>query len=526
MDEALTLIGLGWFQVTPIVTTLLIQGSYATQHVATVFTDMPRNFKCNTEPGVEDNSTSFNNLCSIRNQTDNSIIHSKEHLCTEFMYDKTLFESTFSSEFNLVCEKSWLSGMFKTSGFIGVIFGCIYTGLGDRWGRVSVVRVITFLYLLSVLVVGLVPEMYSIIIARFVVGFCYEILNGTSYTLMMEVLPLKYRSTIGAIVSNIAYTFFAILTGTVSYFIRSWRTLHLILSIPIFLQTVCIFFLCKSPRWLVNVGNFEEAIKVLIKGSKQNHVDLSSEALNSIRASIQPSIKESDEQVPNKKCQVIYSFSSLLKVLFSTPKMRKISVIFPALWFLTGIVYFSIPLNANNFSSNNPFQYIVVMALADIPPNIFIPILIKYLGNVKTISFMFILTMACLVIVVFIPEHLTWVKWTFTIAAMVTISCCFMIAYILGSELFPTPVRSVGFGMGSIARHTGILTIQYVIDTAFTLRMWWLPNVVAAVCCLLAFAVSVGMLPETHGQPLCDTVEQVENRSKTNQIKNDIGTHL
>ncbi|CAL4135219.1 unnamed protein product, partial [Meganyctiphanes norvegica] len=214
-----------------------------------VFTDMPRNFKCYTGPDDDENSTNFNNLCYIRNLSDTSSIINKEHLCKEFVYDNTLFDSTFSSEYNLVCEKSWLSGVFKTSGLFGVIFGCIFTGLGDKWGRVSVMQATTLLYLISVLVVGLVPEFISVIIARFVVGFCYEILNGTSFTLMMEVLPLTYRSPIGAVVSNLGYTFFALFIGTVSYFIRSWRILHLTLSIPIYLLSLCIFFVKKSPRW-------------------------------------------------------------------------------------------------------------------------------------------------------------------------------------------------------------------------------------------------------------------------------------
>ena len=95
-----------------------------------------------------------------------------------------------------------------------------------------------------------------------------------------------------------------------------------------------------------------------------------------------------------------------------------------------------------------------------------------------------------------------------------------MIVFTLGSELFPTSVRSVGFGMGSFTRHTGVVAIQYIIDMSSSMGLWWLPNAVAAGCCLVASVVSALLLPETHGHPLCDTVEQVESRNNKGSIIN------
>ncbi|CAL4067083.1 unnamed protein product, partial [Meganyctiphanes norvegica] len=507
MDDLLTGVGFGPWQFLSMLAVFCIQGSYSSQHVATVFTNMPLNFRCLPSYNKESsNSTDYDNNCHHNYNTNSSHKNSME-VCRTFEYNTTVFHSTFTSEFNLVCEKAWLSNLYKTMGFTGVIVGCAFTGLGDKWGRVTILRVVTVLYVSSTLLVGLSTNVFVIIASRFVIGFCYEMLNGSAYTLMMEILPPHYRSPVGGIMSNIANTIFTLITGGVSYFIRDWRILHLVLSFPIYLLVPIVLFLDKSPRWLIINNRTVEAIAVLEKAAKMNKSEFPER--EKVVVLSKECVLKSSCKVHKTCCEKLYSKFATLKTLFGSPGMRIISLIFPLASLLTANVYYTIPLNANN--SSNPFLYIIIIGIADIPPNLFAPFLMNKLGNINAGCVTYSITLLCLVSLVFVPESLWSVQYTFVIIAMMMISVNYMICYVMSSELFPTVVRSAGFGIGAFCKHSGVLIASNLIDLAQIVNMIWLPNAVSAGCCLLASLV-IRLLPETKGKFLCDTVEDVEHR--------------
>jgi len=503
MDDILTDIGFGPWQILPIVAVFCIQGSYSSQHLATVFTNMPLNFRCLSSYTKDTmNSSDYDSTCRYSYDT-NSSTNTAVESCEIFEYDTTMFHSTFTSEFNLVCEKAWLSNLYKTLGFTGVIVGTVFAGLGDRWGRVKIIRVVSTLYVISTLLVGLSTNVFVIIVSRFVIGFCYEILNGSAYTLMMEIIPNQYRSPIGAVMANISNTLFTIITGGVSYYIRDWRILHLVLSTPVFFLFLIAFFLDNSPRWLILNNRTLDAISVFEKAAKLNKSEMPDKE-NIVALSKDYSLKSLNKD--QMKCSNLSS----LKALFGTPAMRIISLIFPLASLLTANVYYTIPLNANHFSGS-PYIYIIVLGIADIPPNIFAPFMMKKLGNINASCVTYSITMLCLVGLVFINGYLWWIQWCFVIIAMMMISTNYMICYVMLSELFPTVVRSAGFGIGAFAKQSGVLIASNLIDLAAIVNILWLPNAVSAGCCLLV-AFIIRLLPETRDMCLCDTVEDVENR--------------
>lgn len=522
MEEIISDIGLGPWHILSILAVFCIQGSYSSQHLATVFTNMPLDFKC-LSPHTNDSkdSSNYDKTCHNHSNINSSSISTMES-CRLFEYDTTMFQSTFTSEFNLVCDKAWLSNLYTSMGFLGVIFGCPFTGLGDKWGRVVIIRLVTLLYVTSALLVGLSTNVYVIIVSRFFIGFCFELINGSAFTLMMEILPYQYRAPIAAILSNVANSCFTMITGGVSYFIRDWRILHLVLSSPIFLLAFIVPFLDKSPRWLILNNRTLDGIDVLEKAAKIN------KGIMPNRERIVALGKGYCLLYSDKKhsscCQAFYSKFSTLKDLFGSPAMRIITLIFPIASLLTANIYYTIPLNANNIS-NNPFMYMIAIGIAEFPPNLFAPYLLKKLGNINTSCLTYSITMICLASLVFVTKSLVWVKWSFVIIAMMMIEVNYMTCYVMSLELFPTLVRSAGFGVAAFAKHSGVLLASNIVNVAVMANMPWLTNAVSAGCCLIV-AILIRFLPETQGKCLCDTVEDVEHRRLMLKNKNSKYEHV
>jgi len=84
----------------------------------------------------------------------------------------------------------------------------------------------------------------------------------------VEATGKKYRTMIG-VLYHAFFSLGCVLLGFVAYYIRSWRTLHLVLGIPAFFPLV-LYWLPESPRWLITKKRYSEARKVIENAAKMN----------------------------------------------------------------------------------------------------------------------------------------------------------------------------------------------------------------------------------------------------------------
>ena len=91
-------------------------------------------------------------------------------------------------------------------------------------------------------------------------------------------------------------------------------------------------------------------------------------------------------------------------------------------------------------------------------------------------------------------------------------------AYIYGAELFPTKLRGMAIGLGSIfGRVGGILAPLLILlesknkdnKTKMGVILKSLPSVIFSICAILA-ALLTALLPETKDKPLLQTVAQAD----------------
>ncbi|CAL4089288.1 unnamed protein product [Meganyctiphanes norvegica] len=533
-EDIFTDIGLGRWHILPILIAFLYQAASPTQLIGSVFTNIPLDYKCvsitdntstydnvsiteNTSTydnvSITDNTSTYDNVSITENtSTYDNICKDSEDLiisCSKFEFNHTVFKSTFTTEFELICDKSWISNLYQVSVTIGLSIGSLLGGIGDRWGRLAVIRVGALGCLVGVLLVGFGPNVYLILVGRLLTGLFCNILNVSSFTLAIENIPTNQRSMMSIFII-VGYQISTILLGIISYFLQYWRMLHLAISCYIYLIVVLIFFIDESPRWLFQNGQIEEGIALLnkiIKLHKSNKkvTDFS----NFIDECKQ---KDKLKERNTKEHNPCIKLKQNISVFFKNPAMISISITTPIIWFITGLVYFGVPLNAHNFT-DNPFIYMVLIGVVEIIGIILGGIVLVKFGNIRTCAVLFGTTGSCFLFILPVPEQIWWLKWILILIAMMSISVCYTICYIMASELYPTEVRATGLGICTFSCFMGFILSSMLSETV-SKYSGWVFHLICSASCFIAVMLIVCLLPETRGEPLCETAEDVAERRK------------
>ncbi|XP_037786421.1 solute carrier family 22 member 2-like [Penaeus monodon] len=247
--------------------------------------------------------------------------------CTEWIYDDSIYSSTLTSDFGLVCAEAYNRATYQSIYTFATIFSSIHAGyLADKFGRKPVVLTTQIIYAATGIAMCFANSFPLILALRFVMG-CVGL--PTIYILTMEVCEVKYRSVVG-ILTGLPWAFGTMAWGGMAYLIRDWRWLLLSVSLPTLLVLPPLFLMDESPRWLIVKGHHDWAIRVLQRAARWNGVSLPPpEELKKIMTSIQEETEnEARNKAKEKHQRNMWSFLKL-PMLCSTRPLRAY-VIFPS----------------------------------------------------------------------------------------------------------------------------------------------------------------------------------------------------
>ena len=178
---------------------------------------------------------------------------------------------------------SWLIGFSVGSIILGAIFGNIIAGsLADRFGRKKILIFTALLFAYCAAGTALSHNVIFFISARIVggIGVGMAILIAPMY--IAEIAPRKLRGTLVTfnqlnIVLGISIAYFSnyFLQQSISDPDLKWRWMLGVGLIPALLYFIFLFFVPRSPRWLMQKGKDEEAMTVLekINGKEQAKIE-------------------------------------------------------------------------------------------------------------------------------------------------------------------------------------------------------------------------------------------------------------
>ncbi|XP_014767509.1 solute carrier family 22 member 2 [Octopus bimaculoides] len=169
-----------------------------------------------------------------------SINSTKPRNCERRRFD-TRDMSSIVSEFDLVCERSWLKNTAFSALFIGCLVGSLGFGiLADRFGRRPLFFVGLVIFLTANIIKVNSPSLLLFNIVYFFEGLGQSGSYFCTYSLMLEMLCLQHRMPLNFTL-HCAFPLGSMCLAGSAYAIRNWRHLQYAICLPHFI----FFFLWK-----------------------------------------------------------------------------------------------------------------------------------------------------------------------------------------------------------------------------------------------------------------------------------------
>ncbi|XP_045606809.1 solute carrier family 22 member 20 isoform X2 [Procambarus clarkii] len=433
--------------------------------------------------------------------------------CPLIQYDTTVFTSTVISEWDLVCERGVLRPLFQTLFTLGGMLGSTMGGhIGDRWGRRRAVVGACVANLLVVVAMALTPYFPLLVTLRFVAGCSVMAMLVPAWSLTLESTPAGCRSRVGMLL-GLPFSASTMGFAGVGFLIRSWRPLLLVCSSPILILLPVALLTDESPRWLVQQARLEEAALVLQKAFRQNKVQLSASLATLMDHMVQESKASSSSRPSPGPCPLPAILQQMWAYL-RAPAMRTIIIVTPTLWFLQSCLYLGVVINANNFTSSDPFLYLALTGVMEALAIVIITPLTAHLGRRIMVWVGLGMGGVFLMLELFVPadSEYYWVDWVVVMIGFLLVAGAFQVNYVYAPELFPTEARARGFAFVNVLGSVGF-SCAPLITHILEEYAWWAVSVTFG-CAGILGSLLVPFLPETNNKPLPETLQDVENRYK------------
>ncbi|CAL8122318.1 unnamed protein product [Orchesella dallaii] len=405
---------------------------------------------------------------------------------------------TIVSEWELICESSWVVDSITTFQMFGMFFGnTIPPQISDWYGRKP-----TFIGLIFTMGLGQVGTALSInpyffALSRFICGIGlagYMTINGIY---AIEFLTPSWRqlaSCLGPLGEGV------ILLGILAYLIEPWRLLTWATAFPFISIIFMVPFLPESPRWLLKQKRIEEAEGVIryiagVNKAEVHHLDI----LKKIAAQESGS---SDTR-----------FSYL--DLFRRKELRRKTILFIGIWFCWALQYFGISFNVRNFGVS-PYLMLILLGGADCIGFRAALLVNNRLGRrtalilFNGVSSVFFLALGFIQLFLELEEYKI-LFIVFILLGKLGVAGARSSVRCLTVESYPVSIRTMGFGMARISAAIGGIAAPQL---AYIGTMWpAVPLFTFAILGILGSLISI-LLKETGGKPLQDDLNAPEGNAK------------
>ncbi len=184
------------------------------------------------------------------------------------------FDTVVISGAEQTIEKLWnldkaTHGLAIGSALWGTVLGSLVGGWPtDRFGRKNTLLTLGVLYLVSAVWCGVAPDVWHLMIARFIGGIAIGVSTVAAPLYISEIAPPKSRGWMtGMFQFNIV---FGILVAFASNWLvervvtqDAWRWMLGVVAVPSLVYTLMAFGLPESPRWLLRRGDRGRGIDTL-----------------------------------------------------------------------------------------------------------------------------------------------------------------------------------------------------------------------------------------------------------------------
>jgi MFS transporter, SP family, arabinose:H+ symporter len=385
-------------------------------------------------------------------------------------------------------------GISVSSALAGTIVGSILAGIpGDKYGRRDSLRGLAVLYLVSAAGCAFAWNWPMLILFRVIGGLAIGGSSVLGPMYIAEIAPAKWRGRlVGFFQFNVV---FGILVAYLSNYIvglfnlgwAEWRWKLGVAAVPAAVFLIMLFFIPRSPRWLVKTGRIAEAREVLQLIGEKNYEQELRDIVESVDA-----VHVTDEPFFLRK----YRLPIFLAVTIGF--FNQLSGINAILYYLNDI------FARAGFDKVSSDLQAVVIGATNLLFTMLAMTLIDKAGRKKLLLIGALGTAFCLsgVAAVFLThEHEALLLWLLVgFIAFFGFSQGAVIWVYIG-EVFPNRVRAKGQSLGSFSHWfmNGVVSLIFPVTAA---RSGGYPFVFFAAMMVLQFVVVLLFYPETKGYSL------------------------
>lgn len=396
-------------------------------------------------------------------------------------------EEKIQTEYDLT---DFWQGFTMAITLIGTIIGALCSSApSEKYGRVGLLKVIGFIYLISAIGSAAILNWYSFLFFRFIGGLAVGSSSVLGPMYIAEISPAKWRGRF------VAFFQFNIVLGIVLAYLSNlliygipndWRWMLAVMAVPALLFSVMMFTVPESPRWLIKHGRDDEARRSI---NLTESIDTDAK-MNDIRESL-ADVKVENDRLFQKK----YWKPILLAFLIAT---------FNQLSGINAINYYAPRIFGNIYGNEDKMLYALIIGLTNFTFTTLGMVIIDKVGRKKLICIGAVgMTIAQGLVAYGFFNHIQDTPLVlFSLMAFIAFFAMSLGAtiWVVISEVFPNSVREKGQVLGSMT-HWGW---NAILIWSFPLMINNFPAQIFtffSVMCLISLVYGI-KLPETRNKTL------------------------
>lgn len=399
------------------------------------------------------------------------------------------------TEFDLICNRSWLIIIASVFYFAGVLGGCVVWHVaGDT---VSYRRLLH----LGCIVAGAAgclsataPFFWLHIIFRTLSGMGVGGMGVSAYLLASDLAGPQWRPFTGLFLHG-GFSVGAALATLLAWVVPSWRWLTLLCALlPIGLTISTWSLLVESPQWLLLRGRKGEATAALAAVAFTNRARPPEYPLADPTAILGN---------PNRR----------IIDIIRNPRLRHRSILSGAAWLALTAVYYATVLLSESLSSPDPngdgtaLQIAVTGFAYELPGVAAAALVVERLGRKFTVIGGLLQAGICILVASVTSGD---VQRALAVGSRFGMAGGAAALYLLSWELFPVVVQHPGMALLNYTARTGSLVAPALAFAAVSLRSPLVPLIICGSLCLGA-AMLVILLPETLGMTIHETIQDLNS---------------
>lgn len=424
-----------------------------------------------------------------------------------YVYDHSEVQQSIVTDWDLVCEREWLAKLCQPTFMMGVLIGALVFGdLADRVGRVRIMMLTSLCQFVLGVAVAFSGNYYFFVVLRFLLAMVSSGYLVVVFVYVTEFTGIKVRTWTSQHV-HAAFAVGIMVVALTGYLVRVWWIYQIILSTCTSPFLLFCWKFPETPFYLIAKGRYQEAQALLDTVARVNGIEHSLKVEELLEPKERENGKALLEEAEGQRQAAAPEKRLSILDLFGSWRMAARTCTVWAIWFIGSLGYYVFSLGSVNLGGNQYINLFLAGAV-ELPSYLVGCFAMDRIGRKRTCAPALLLAGAACMLIIVVPADIEVLAIILAMTGKFAIAIAFGLIYLYTCELYPTIIRSLAVGTGSMMCRVGSVVAPFCVYLA---DVWvYLPQLIVGV---LAFIIGVLtlMLPETLGQPLTSTLEEAEN---------------